>query len=62
MVDKDFMLEARLVPLLDAGARNRMPRNERQNLDNGYSELIVTADAPLPIRFVLRGTAITLGP
>ncbi len=61
MVDEDFMFEARLVPLLDASARNRMPRNERQNLDNGYSELIVTADAPLPIRFILRGATITLG-
>ena len=62
MVDEDFVFEARLVPLLDADARDRMPRHERKNLDNGYSELIVTADAPLPIRFILRGATITLGP
>ncbi len=62
MVDEDFVFEARLVPMLDADTRDRLPRNERQNLDNGYSELIVTGDAPLPIRFILRGTTITLGP
>ncbi len=62
MVDEAFVFEARLVPLLDADTRDRLPRNERQNLDNGTSELIVTGDAPLPIRFILRATTITLGP
>ncbi len=62
MVDENFVFEARLVPQLDPDTRDRLPRNERQNLDNGTSELIVTGDAPLPIRFILRGTTITLGP
>ena len=62
MVDESFVFEARLVPLLDADVRVRMPGYERKNLDNGYSELIVTGDAPLPIRFILRGATITLGP
>jgi hypothetical protein len=62
MVDEDFVFEARLVPRLDANTRNRMPIHERKNLDNGYSELIVTGEAPLPIRFILRGAKITLGP